>query len=501
MADDKIKVKTELALKLEMVKQEVAVTCVLCGQEGHMGKDCVEVVCILCCARGHLMDQCMDIVMVDEHEDGGEGIENLEETTSVSEQLPVIRIKNMDLLLKSDTFPVSFEETSSRTDAKKDVEEEKFHKFMIRKFSHSTPPDVVSLFKEKYCGLCCTKFSCEKFAWKHYNGKGHESLIKKKTFRNRPLFWQMVFHALISVEPNGATKDEIFKFILETFSAHLSDNPKQVRTEMDRTIKDMVERFNNVINVEGVYKLRDRKPNDVPKPVPEGLVEKNKYSESFGKEKKLIKSGFSNFQRHLSEKLSMGREEDRREGSRRSRSDEDLVRRDGDRDRSERRQGRSRERHSDRRYRRGEERKSDEGKDRDRMCRKRKERSSSRNRYSKRTKSRRSSHRDRSRSNHRNSSKDGISDATDHKPVFVRPVSITPELPVMLTSNAMAYPPTTQAFSTPTPVMAGYPSFPCPTYMTMPTTGMAETLASLFSGYLIAPQGHQSLLTPPPEDV
>merc|ERR1719186_1989184 len=36
-----------------MVKQEVAVTCVLCGQEGHMGKDCVEVGCILCFARGH----------------------------------------------------------------------------------------------------------------------------------------------------------------------------------------------------------------------------------------------------------------------------------------------------------------------------------------------------------------------------------------------------------------------------------------------------------------
>ena len=490
-------------MKLEMVKQEVAVTCVLCGQEGHMGKDCVEVVCILCFARGHLMDQCRDIIIVDEV--GGEGIENREETTSVSEQRPVIRLKNMDDLLekkKSDKFQGSLEETElstpSRTNAEEEEESERFHKFMIRKFSHSTPPDVVFLFKEKYCGLCCTKFSCEKFAWKHYNGKGHESLIKKKTFRNRPLFWQMVFHALISVEPNGATKDEIFKFILETFSAHLSDNPKQVRTEMDRTIKDMVERFNNVINVEGVYKLRDRKPNDVPKPVPEGLVEKNKYSESFGKEKKLIKSGFSNFQRHLSEKLSMGREEDRREGSRRSRSDEDLVRRDGDRDRSERRQGRSRERHSDRRYRRGEERKSDEGKDRDRMCRKRKERSSSRNRYSKRTKSRRSSHRDRSRSNHRNSSKDGISDATDHKPVFVRPVSITPELPVMLTSNAMAYPHTTQAFSTPTPVMAGYPSFPCPTYMTMPTTGMAESLASLFAWYLMAPQGHPALLAPPP---
>ena len=57
-----------------MVKQEVAVTCVLCSQEGHMDKDCVAVVCILCCAKGHLMDQCRDIIIV--YEVGGEGIEN-----------------------------------------------------------------------------------------------------------------------------------------------------------------------------------------------------------------------------------------------------------------------------------------------------------------------------------------------------------------------------------------------------------------------------------------
>jgi len=496
MADDKIKVKTELALKLEMVKQEVAVTCVLCGQEGHMGKDCVEVVCILCFARGHLMDQCMDIVIVDEV--GAEAIKNQGETTSVSvsEQQPVIRLKNMDLLLenkKLDNSPVSLEENElplpkrSRRDAAKE-EEEKFHRVMIRKFGDSTPPDVVSLFKEKYCGLCCTKFSCEKFAWKHYNGKGHESLIRKKTFRNRPLFWQMVFHALISVEPNGATKDEIFEFILETFSAHLSDNSKQVRAEMDKTIKDMVERFHNVINVEGVFKLRDRKPSDAPKPVPDGLVEKSKYIGSFGKEKTLIKSGFSNFERHLSEKLK-GREGVKREDGRDSRRDKDLERH-GDRERSERKRGCS----GDRSHRRGEERRNYGGKDREEKCRKRrKERSSS----SRRTKRLRSSHRDRSRSNKRNSSSSKDS-PTGKKPVYMPPASLSLELPVMFTSNSMTFSPVTQAFSTPTPVMAGYPSNTCPTYMTMPIPVMADSLASFYSGNLIAPQGHSALLTPPP---
>ena len=65
------------------------------------------------------------------------------------------------------------------------------------------------------------------------------------------------------------------------------------------------------------------------------MVEKNKYNERFGKEKKLIKSVISYFQH-------------RREGSRRSRSDDDLMR-DGDRDRSKRRRGCSGERYSDRR--------------------------------------------------------------------------------------------------------------------------------------------------------
>merc|ERR1712096_421926 len=86
----------------------------------------------------------------------------------------------------------------------------------------------------------------------------------------------------------------------------------------------MVERFHNVINVEGVFKLRDRKPSDAPKPVPDGLVEKSKYIGSFGKEKTLIKSGFSNFERHLSEKLK-GREGVKRVVGRGVRGDEVVV--------------------------------------------------------------------------------------------------------------------------------------------------------------------------------
>merc|ERR1712096_466140 len=253
----------------------------------------------------------------------------------------------------------------------------------------------------------------------------------------------------------------------------------------------MVERFHNVINVEGVFKLRDRKPSDAPKPVPDGLVEKSKYIGSFGKEKTLIKSGFSDFERHLSEKLK-GREGVKREDGRDSRRDKDLERH-GDRERSERSE-RKRGCSGDRSHRRGEERRNYGGKDREEKCRKRrKERSSS----SRRTKRLRSSHRDRSRSNKRNSSSSKDS-PTGKKSVYMPPASLSLELPVMFTSNSMTFSPVTQAFSTPAPVMAGYPSNTCPTYMTMPIPVMADSLASFYSGNLIAPQGHPALPTPPP---
>merc|ERR1719341_1901043 len=321
------------------------------------------------------MDQCGDITVQDEEVD---------ETTSVSVERPpaTIRLKNLNDLLemKDGDKSVSLEESSPPVaPTTKDEhpqpsdyeEEERFHSSMVRKFSKTTPPDVIALFKQKYCGLCCIKFSCERFASKHYNGRGHDSLIRKKTFRNRPLFWQMVFHALISVEPRGATEEEIFQYILETFSAHLCDNPKQVRAEMITTIRDMVDRFHNVGKTEGVYRLRDRKPSDAPKPVPEGLVEKKKVGGNSMKDQKPISFGFSNFQRHLEEKKGRDRDVRIRSGSK------DLVR---DRDKSRDSRGVI---DSDRRHR--VEERSGRGRDGDRDIRHRKsyrDRSNSRDRSS-----------------------------------------------------------------------------------------------------------------------
>ena len=39
------------------------------------------------------------------------------------------------------------------------------------------------MFRPGYCGLCCIKFSGDKFCWKHYTGKGHAGLLQRKSYR------------------------------------------------------------------------------------------------------------------------------------------------------------------------------------------------------------------------------------------------------------------------------------------------------------------------------
>jgi len=446
-------------VKVEVVKDDVTDVCVLCEKEGHMGKDCKEIVCILCGSRGHLMEECGDIIEEDIDQDAK--VRSLGDTpmSDSKREKPAIRLKNLTDLLEKEgrSKLISLEEIVNTPQAvpttvkeqpqvvsKDDV---KFHRSMIKMFEKTTPPDVIALFKQKYCGLCCIKFSCEKFAKKHYEGKGHESLIRKKTFRNRPMGWQMVFHALISVDPEGASEDEIFDYIIETFSAHISDDLKQVRAEMVATIKDMVERFHNVIESAGIYRLRDRKPGDAPKPVPEGLVEKKKSGEDADDTKpgSYIQSSYQ-----------------RRPGSRNY--DRDIVKRSSDFDR-------------DRRYRR--ERSSRGESDRGRSHR---DRSRSRGRDH-----RRSGHRHRSRSSHRRRS--SAERRSDKSLNYNAEPEIIPNF-VISKPNQNCYAPANQQ------VLTYYQPYSLPTFVTTASQGTAE-FSSLVTGFLSASQTQQ-VLTPPP---
>ena len=396
-------VKGTSEIKAEIINDDVTVVCVLCGQSGHMGKDCKEVVCILCCAKGHLMEECGDIII--EESGGGDDVKAhndvmVGEPTSGStlHEPATIRLKNLNDLLNNDgggdgkvvsleeattpqAVPTTFQEKSRKV--ADDEDDKKFQILMTRMFGKTTPPDVIALFKQKYCGLCCIKFSCEKFAKKHYDGRGHEALIRKKTFRNRPMSWQMVFHALISVDPEGATEDEIFEYICETFSAHLGHDLERVRDEMVATIRDMVDRFHNVIESAGVYRLRDRRPGDAPKPVPNGLlVDKKKCEEVVG-DLKPNNSRYSGYQRQVD---SRHKDWD----IRRNRSEEEKFR------------PRARDLREDldreRRYRRERVSRQERNRSRDGRRQVYKERSRSRSRS---RDYRRSSHRRRSRSRHR----------------------------------------------------------------------------------------------------
>jgi len=74
----------------------------------------------------------------------------------------------------------------------------------------------------------------------------------------------------ISVDPAGRSKPSIYDYIEDTFSAHLAKDRKLVRSNIDLTLQDMVERFQNVININltGVYKLKDRREGDPKRPPP-----------------------------------------------------------------------------------------------------------------------------------------------------------------------------------------------------------------------------------------
>ncbi len=67
----------------------------------------------------------------------------------------------------------------------------------------------------------------------------------------------MIFHALISVDPAGRSRESIYEYIEDTFSAHLPNDRSRVRSNIDSTLQDMVECFQNVININltGIYKL------------------------------------------------------------------------------------------------------------------------------------------------------------------------------------------------------------------------------------------------------
>jgi len=469
-------------VKTETVN-DVAVVCVLCGELGHMGKDCKEVVCILCCARGHLMEECGDIIIEESDVDIKVHDDRVEEATSGSKfQKPAIRLKNLNDLIDSDGKVVSLEEVTTpkavpttleqKSRKVSDDDDKKFQISMTRIFGKMTPPDVIALFKRKYCGLCCIKFSCEKFAKKHYDGKGHESLIRKKTFRNRPMCWQMIFHALISVDPEGATEDDIFEYICETFSAHLVQDLEKVRDEIVTTLGDMVGRFHNVVESGGVYRLRDRKPGDAPNPVPNGFVDRNKCVEGKGDLK-------PNNSRH-----SSCQRQDRDSGQNRSSIIDQRKMVDYDRTRS---RDLKEDLDRDRRYRRDGKYRRERERTRSRDGRGKAYRERIRSRSKSRDRDyRRNSRRHRSRSRH------GRTDSTPadrgsqrfnaHRSSQVKTEpNIVPNFSLPLL-NQDYYPPVQQ-------VLAPYQ----PYFMTTPT----ETFSSLFAGLLTAAQTPQGL-TPPP---
>jgi len=462
--------------------------CVLCGLEGHIGKNCKEIVCILCCAKGHLMEQCSEQQHItsdlpNNSDNGGKASISVESSATTK---TTIRLKNLnDLMVHSDASTLSINSSSSKSDpspgersskvnSQNEYEEKKFARLMDKKFASYVPSDVIELFKKKYCGLCCIKFSGDDFARKHYEGRGHETLIRKKTYTNRPRFWQMIFHALITVDPKGATEEEIFGYIVETFSAHINENRKHVRAEMIHTINEMVDRFNNVVVKNGVYKLRDRNPKDIFKSTSsydreKERTERDQSKSWYDSDKRRHSGRYDENSHHKKEREYVGSE----------------LRYERDDKQYSMKNHRNKERYESSRSRR----------------------------YSRRSRSRsphnlrksyhekpRSKYEDKSTSNVQNREHTRRSCTPQRSPkcaskLIDEPVVTTdiraPQVPISPTT-----PPTMmQVMTMPTYTSASIPGYQLPFFTLTP-----ENMSSLFSGYFLAPQQQQqqTIITPPP---
>ena len=133
---------------------------------------------------------------------------------------------------------------------------------------------VIEMFKPGYCGLCCIKFSGEKFCWKHYTGKGHAGLLQRKSYRFLDGPFE-TFNALFQ-ELSPALADDLPFIDLETWRCLAASNPPlyplqlwhsagriclwsgginifspktpgQLARTVEKTLVDMVGRFQNVV--------------------------------------------------------------------------------------------------------------------------------------------------------------------------------------------------------------------------------------------------------------
>jgi len=146
------------------------------------------------------------------------------------------------------------------------VEDQKSSKYISdenfkRNMHHMFPKvhaDIIQTFKREFCGLCGAHLDSEKRAWTHYFSSEHNhALTKRKKFAYPP-FWIMIKLALADMKPDGASKKNIYDFIVKSYPGVKTLKEAEIYDQLGKNLVEMVTRYQNVkIGDNGQYSLRN----------------------------------------------------------------------------------------------------------------------------------------------------------------------------------------------------------------------------------------------------
>jgi len=135
------------------------------------------------------------------------------------------------------------------------VSEEGFKRHMIQMFP-KVSNDIIDTFKREFCGLCGARFDTEKRAWTHYFSSEHNHALKKDKRFLYPPFWKMIKLALADFKSNGASKKNMYDFMVQNYPGVKSLRDSEIYDRLGRNLVEMVTQYQNVyIDTDGKYRL------------------------------------------------------------------------------------------------------------------------------------------------------------------------------------------------------------------------------------------------------
>merc|ERR1719186_1757497 len=172
--------------------------------------------------------------------------------------------QNVPKQLENGTKDLNENSTASKYEAT--LEDQKSSKYISdenfkRNMHHMFPKvhaDIIQTFEREFCGLCGAHLDSEKRAWTHYFSSEHNhALTKRKKFAYPP-FWIMIKLALADMKPDGASKKNIYDFIVKSYPGVKTLKEAEIYDQLGKNLVEMVTRYQNVMTGDnGQYSLRN----------------------------------------------------------------------------------------------------------------------------------------------------------------------------------------------------------------------------------------------------